>query len=123
MQMQMQELQIKQQEVQMKGQVEMARMQLDQQRFQLEAQRLAIDSAAKADKQELDEQKVAGQLELEAMRIGAQVNESKTKEQARQEEAGVRLGADMSKTRMEQALKLAQMEKQSQQPTKGSNKK
>ena len=123
MQMQMQELQIKQQEVQMKGQVEMARMQLDQQRFQLEAQRLAIDSAAKADKQELDEQKVAGQLELEAMRIGTQVNESKTKEQARQEEAGVRLGADMSKTRMEQALKLAQMEKQSQQPTKGSNKK
>ena len=123
MQMQMQELQIKQQEVQMKGQVEMARMQLDQQRFQLEAQRLAIDSAAKADKQELDEQKVAGQLELEAMRIGAQVNESKTKEQARQEEAGVRLGADMSKTRMEQALKLAQMEKQSQQPTKGANKK
>jgi len=123
MQMQMQELQIKQQEVQMKGQVEMARMQLDQQRFQLEAQRLAIDSAAKADKQELDEQKVAGQLELEAMRIGAQVNESKTKEQARQEEAGVRLGADMSKTRMEQAIKLAQIEKQSQQPTKGSNKK
>jgi hypothetical protein len=123
MQMQMQELQIKQQEVQMKGQVEMARMQLDQQRFQLEAQRLAIDSAAKADKQELDEQKVAGQLELEAMRIGTQVNESKTKEQARQEEAGVRLGADMSKTRMEQAIKLAQIEKQSQQPTKGSNKK
>jgi hypothetical protein len=124
MQMQMQELQIKQQEVQMKGQVEMARMQLDQQRFQLEAQKLAIDSAAKADKQELDEQKVSGQLELEAMRIGSQINESKFKEQARQEEAGVRLGADMSKTRMEQAFRLAQLEKQSQQPTKkGSDKK
>jgi hypothetical protein len=124
MQMQMQELQIKQQEVQMKGQVEMARMQLDQQRFQLEAQKLAIDSAAKADKQELDEQKVSGQLELEAMRIGAQINESKFKEQARQEEAGVRLGADVSKTKMEQAIKLAQLEKQTNQPTKkGSDKK
>jgi hypothetical protein len=124
MQLQMQELQIKQQEVQMKGQVEMARMQLDQQRFQLEAQKLAIDSAAKADKQELDEQKVSGQLELEAMRIGAQINESKFKEQARQEEAGVRLGADVSKTKMEQAIKLAQLEKQTNQPTKkGSDKK
>jgi hypothetical protein len=90
----------------------------------LEAQKLAIDSAAKADKQELDEQKVSGQLELEAMRIGTQIDESKFKEQARQEEAGVRLGADMSKTRMEQAFRLAQLEKQSQQPTKkGSDKK
>jgi hypothetical protein len=130
MQMQMQELQIKQQEVQMKGQVEMARMQLDQQRFQLETQKFAVDSALKVDQQSFDEQKLAleeqkvsGQLELDALRVGAQVNESKFKEQARQEEAGVRLGAEISKAKMEQAIKLAQMGQQSQQPKKGSDKK
>jgi hypothetical protein len=122
--MQMQELQIKQQEVQMKGQAEMARLQLEQQRFQLEAQKFVVDTTAKTDKQELEEQKVAGQLELDALRVGAQINESKSKEQARQEEAGVRLGAEISKAKMEQAIKLAQLEKQTNQPTKkGSDKK
>jgi hypothetical protein len=118
-QMQMQELQIRQQEVQIKGQEAMARMQLEQQRLQLEAQKFAADSATKADKQELEEQKVSGQLELEALRVGAQINESKLKEQARQEETGVRLGADIAKTRAEQALRAAQMLKQEQQPKKG----
>ncbi len=118
-QMQMQELQIRQQEVQIKGQEAMARMQLEQQRLQLEAQKFAVEASAKADKQELEEQKVAGQLELEALRVGAQINESKAKEQARQEEAGVRLGADIAKSRADQALRMAQLAKQEQQPKKG----
>ena len=118
-QMQMQELQIRQQEVQIKGQEAMARMQLEQQRLQLEAQKFAVDATAKSDKQELEEQKVSGQLELEALRVGAQINESKLKEQARQEEAGVRLGADIAKSRAEQAIKMAQLQKQNQQPKKG----
>ena len=118
-QMQMQELQIRQQEVQIKGQEAMARMQLEQQRLQLEAQKFAVEASAKADKQELEEQKVSGQLELEALRVGAQINESKAKEQARQEEAGVRLGADIAKSRADQALRMAQLAKQEQQPKKG----
>ena len=118
-QMQMQELQIRQQEVQIKGQEAMARMQLEQQRLQLEAQKFAVEASAKADKQELEEQKVAGQLELEALRVGAQINESKAKEQARQEEAGVRLGADIAKSRADQALRMAQLAKQEQKPKKG----
>jgi hypothetical protein len=122
-QMQMQELQLKQQEMQIKGQAEMARLQLEQQRFQFETQKFSVEAAAMADKQELEQQKVSGQLELDALRVGAQINESKFKETARQEEAGVRLGAEISKTKMEQALKMAQMEQQSQQPKKGSDKK
>jgi hypothetical protein len=119
MQMQMQELQLKQQELQMKSQAEMGRLQLEQQRLQLEAQKFAVEATAKADKQDLEEQKVTGQLELQAMRVGAQINESKFKETARQEEAGLRLGADISKSRAEQALRAAQMLQQEQQPQKG----
>jgi len=118
-QMQMQELQLKQQEIQIKGQAEMARLQLEQQRLKFETQKFSVEAAAMADKQELEEQKVSGQLELDALRVGAQINESKFKETARQEEAGVRLGAEISKAKMEQAIKLAQMERQSQQPKKG----
>ena len=54
-----------------------------------------------------------------ALRVGAQINESKVKEQARQEEAGVRLGADIAKSRADNAMRMAQLAAQAQQPKKG----
>jgi DUF2075 family protein len=42
--------------------------------------------------------------ELEGMRIGAQINESKAKQQFEQEYAGVKLGADISKRQKEMDL-------------------
>jgi len=85
-QMQQQELQIKAQEVQLK------------------AQKLATDAAAAADKLELEKEKVKGQLELESLRVGAQINESKAKAQFEQERAGVQMGADIAKSKAQMAL-------------------
>ena len=85
-QMQMQELQLKQQELQLK-----------MQDMQLKAQKMAIDATAKSDELELRQEEVKGKLELEALRVGAQIEESKLKEQARAEEAGVKIGADIAK--------------------------
>ena len=86
MQMQMQELQIKQQELELKK------------------QKIFMDAAAAADKQELEEQKVSGRLELDALKVGAQINESKAKQQFEQERAGVQLGADIAKSREQQLM-------------------
>jgi len=61
-----------------------------------------FDAAIAADKQELEEQKVSGQLELEALRVGAQINESKNKAQFEQERAGVQLGVDIAKSKAQQ---------------------
>jgi len=106
-QMQQQELQIRAQEVQLK------------------AQKIATDAAAAADKLELDKEKVKGQLELESLRVGAQINESKAKQQFEQERAGVQLGAEIAKNQKQMdlqarttALQHATQNRQKGKPTK-----
>jgi hypothetical protein len=118
-QMQQQELQLKQAEMQVKQQEVQANIQLGQQRLQLEAQKaqqdfqlkqqaaqldaqkMVADMTAKSDKLELDTEKMRSDKEFQGMRIGAQINESKTKQQFDQEYAGVKLGAEISKRQKE----------------------
>jgi len=97
-QMQQQELQLKAQEVQLKAQD-----------LELKKQQMMINAAATSDKQKLEEQKIQGQMELEGMRIGAQIKESQQKAQFEQERAGVQLGADIAKNKAQSALQVAQM--------------
>jgi hypothetical protein len=111
-QMQQQELQLKQQEIQAKIQMDQQRLQMEtqkmqqdfqlkQQAAQLDAQRMVADMTAKSDKLELDTEKMRSDKELEGMRIGAQINESKAKQQFDQEFAGVKLGSEISKRQKE----------------------
>ena len=85
-------------------QLQMQELQIKQQELQLKAQKLAIDAATASDKLELEEQKVKGQLELDALRVGAQINESKNKQQFEQERAGVQMGADIAKSKAQMDL-------------------
>lgn len=116
LQIQMQELQIKQQELQLKTQIEQAKIQMAQQDLQMRQQKMAIDAAAESDKQELEQQKVSGQLELEAMRVGAQIQESKVKSDDAQRQAGLKIGADIAKSRADQQLRAAQLAAQANKP-------
>jgi hypothetical protein len=86
-------VQMQQQELQLKGQ-ELA----------LKEKKIAADAAIAADKQELEEQKVKGHLELEAMRVGAQIRESQSKSQFEQERAGVQMGIDIAKSKSQTEL-------------------
>jgi hypothetical protein len=86
-------VQMQQQELQLKGQ-ELA----------LKEKKIAADAAAASDKQELEEQKVRGNLELEAMRVGAQIKESQARAQYEQERAGVQLGIDIAKSKKQMDL-------------------
>jgi hypothetical protein len=86
-------VQMQQQELQLKGQ-----------ELQLKEKKIAADAAIAADKQELEEQKVKGHLELEAMRVGAQIRESQSKSQFEQERAGVQMGIDIAKSKSQTEL-------------------
>ena len=97
-QMQQAELQIKQQEVQIKAK-----------QLELEAQKIAMSATTSANKQKLEEHKVSGNLQLEAMRVGAQIKESQAKQQFDQEHAGVKLGSDIAKNKAQNALQAAQI--------------
>ena len=65
---------------------------------------MMVDASAKADAQELKEQEVKGKLELEALRTGAQIKESQTKQQFEQERAGIQIGADIAKNKAQMDL-------------------
>jgi len=79
-------------------------LQMQQQELQLrakeigvKAQKVALDAAAKADAQKLREQEITGRLQLDAMKIGAQIKESQARQQFEQEHAGFKLGSDVAK--------------------------
>jgi hypothetical protein len=83
-------------------QMQQQELQLKAKEVELKEKKILIDAAIAADKQELEEQKVSGKLELDALRVGAQINESKSKNEFEQERAGVQLGVDIAKSKAQQ---------------------
>jgi hypothetical protein len=85
-------------------QMQLQELQIKQGELDLKKKKLMMDAAAASDKQELEEQKVSGQLQLESMRVGAQIKESQAKQQFEQERAGVQLGAEIAKNQKQMDL-------------------
>jgi hypothetical protein len=99
LQMQQMELQLRQQELQIKQAEAQAKAQMAQQDAQMKAQKMALDAAAQADRQELEEEKVKGDLQLRAMKTQADIERDKANLIAQQEREGVRMGIEVAKTR------------------------
>jgi hypothetical protein len=97
-------------------QMQMQELQIKQGELELKKQKIMMDAAAKADAQELREQEVSGKLELEALRTGAQINESKAKQQFEQERAGIQMGADIAKNKAQMDLQARTAALQRNQP-------
>ena len=85
-------------------QMQMQELQIKQGELELKKQKLMMESAAASDKQDLEEQKVSGQLQLESMRVGAQIKESQAKQQFEQERTGVQMGAEIAKNQKQMDL-------------------
>jgi hypothetical protein len=118
-QMQQMDLQIKQllaqtkaQQAQMDGQIRMA----EQQR---KTQKDMVDAAAKLDELELRKAESSGRQQLEAARLGVDIQKDKAALAAKQQIEGVRLGLDIGKARDDVDMRRKQTE-QSQQPEGGS---
>jgi len=92
-QMQQQELQIKQQEVAIKE------------------KKLIADAAAKADQLEIERQRIQSQEAIAGMNATIKHNKDMADLHARTEEAGVRIGVDMAKTKHQFELQRKQAEK------------
>jgi hypothetical protein len=85
-------------------QMQLQELQIKQGELDLKKKKLMMDAAAASDKQELEEQKVSGQLQLESMRVGAQIKESQAKQQFEQERAGIQMGAEIAKNQKQMDL-------------------
>jgi hypothetical protein len=85
-------------------QMQLQELELKKQELELKKQKMVADVAAATDKQELEEQKVSGRLELDALKVGAQIKESQAKTQFEQERAGIQMGADIAKNQAQMEL-------------------
>jgi hypothetical protein len=85
-------------------QMQMQELQLKGQELELKKQKLMVDASAKADELELREQEINGRLELDALKVGAQIKESQAKAQYEQERAGVQMGIDIAKSKAQTDL-------------------
>lgn len=80
-------------------QMQQAELQLRAQDIQLKAQKQAAEAAAKADELDLRREEISGRLQLEATRLGADIQEKRDKLSADQEREGMRMGIDIAKNK------------------------
>ena len=97
-------------------QLQMQELQLKSRELDIKEKKMLADAAAQSDKLELDQQKISGQLELESLRVGAQIREAQTKQQAQQELDGVRIGVDIAKSKAQERLQARAVASRNSQP-------
>jgi hypothetical protein len=97
-------------------QMQMMELQLKSRELDIKEKKMMADAAAASDRIELDTNKVSGQLELEALRVGAQIKESQAKNQAQQELDGLRIGVDIAKSKAQERQQARAAAQKSSQP-------
>jgi hypothetical protein len=98
-QMQMMDLQIKQMEAQTKQMKAQMEMQAKQEELRIKEQQNIINAAAKEDELRLREAEISGRQQLEAARLGADIEKHKAQESNRQQLEGTRLGVEIAKSK------------------------
>ena len=96
-QMQMMDLQIKQMEAQTKQMKAQMEAQIQSAELQRKTQKDLLDAAAKEDANRLREAEISGRQQLEAARLGVEIEQHKTQESNRMESEGVRMGIEIAK--------------------------
>jgi hypothetical protein len=98
-QMQQMDLQIKQMEAQTKQMKVQMDAQIQQAELARKQQKDLFDAAAKEDANRLREAEISGRQQLEAARLGAEIEEHKAQEANRMESEGARLGVEIAKSK------------------------
>lgn len=98
-QMQQMDLQIKQMEAQTRQMKAQMDAQIQQAELQRKQQKDLLDAAAQEDANRLREAEISGRQQLEAARLGADIEKHKAEQSARQETEGLRVGVDIAKSK------------------------
>jgi hypothetical protein len=84
-------------------QMQQQELALRQEELKLKAQKIMLDASAMADKQELEQERVKGDLQLRAMKTQSDIEKDKAMLVAQQEREGVRMGIDIAKAKAQEA--------------------
>jgi hypothetical protein len=98
-QMQMMDLQIKQMEAETKKMKAEMEMQVKQEELRLKEQQNIITAAAKEDELRLREAEISGRQQLDAARLGSDIEKHKAQESNRQQLEGTKLGVEIAKAK------------------------
>jgi hypothetical protein len=101
-QMQQMDLQIKQMQAQTKQMQVQMEAQAKQEELRLKEQQILLDAAAKEDINRLREAEISGRQQLEAARLGAEIEQHKAEESNYQQLEGTRLGVEIAKAKDQQ---------------------
>jgi hypothetical protein len=99
-------------------QMQMQELQLKQEDLKLKAQKQTLDAAAKADQLRIEEARIAAQMEIAAMQVGAQSAAKRDQLNRQMEAEGVRMGIDAAKHKAQMAVQMAQRAAQKQPSNK-----
>jgi hypothetical protein len=110
-QMQMMDLQIKQLQAQTKAQQMQIEAQIQQAEIERKKQKDLMDAAAKADELELRKSEISGRQQLDAARLGVDIEKHK----AEQRRDGVRIGVEIGKAKDTAEIQRASAQQRSQQ--------
>jgi hypothetical protein len=113
-QMQMMDLQIKQLQAQTKAQQMQMDAQIQQAEIQRKQQKDVMDAAAKADELELRKAEISGRQQLEAARLGVDIEKHK----AEQRRDGVKIGVEIGKAKEAAEMQRTTAQQRSQTPPK-----
>ena len=80
-------------------QMQMKELEIRDREVGLKERKIQVDAALGADRLRLDERKIEGDQELAGLKVGAQIQESRTKQAAENEREGLRMGIDIAKSR------------------------
>ena len=95
-------------------QMQMQQLQIQQHDLQLKAQKQQLDAAAKADQLRIEQSRIDAQKEIAAMQVAAQSAQAKDKLEKQMEMEGVRIGAEIAKNKAQQQQQQRQANAQSQ---------
>jgi len=98
-------------------QMQQQELQLKSRDLDLKEKKMMTDAAAKADELELKQAQLQAEMQLKGTQLGLKASESQAKFQADNEKEGIRLGTEIARNRMEQAMR----QKEKNQPPKKGN--
>jgi hypothetical protein len=80
-------------------QIQMQELQLKMRDLELKAQKIAADAAAKTDEIDLRREEIAGRLQLEATKLGADIKTKQAKMDVDAKRDGMKIGVEIAKTK------------------------
>ena len=86
-------------------QLQQQELQLEAKKVELQEKKLAMEAAAKADQQDIERERIAAQIDIAGMQVGAKIAKDKAELAAKQQTEGLKVGVQVARDLAQQSKK------------------